>query len=147
MSITKLPGIAIVANTITTTQLQTTVVTQIQAGASGGPKVSSITYPNNQTAAVNTGNESIVLTGTGFEPNVQVYVDGSAVPSLSRTNANSLSFTTPALTTGTTYPLYVVNPDGGTAVVIPGMVVSSGPVWVTGTPLTSWVQQALYQEH
>ena len=138
MSITKLPGTAIVANTITTTQLQTTVVTQIQAGASGGPKVSSITYPNNQTAAVNTGNESIVLTGTGFEPNVQVYVNGSAVPSLSRINANAISFTTPALATGTTYPLYVVNPDGGTAVVIPGMVVSSGPVWVTGTPLTSW---------
>lgn len=138
MSITKLPGTAIVANTITTTQLQTTVVTQIQAGASGGPKVSSITYPNNAAATVNTGNESIVLTGTGFEPNVQVYVNGSAVPSLSRTNANSLSFTTPALSTGTTYPLYVVNPDGGTAVVIPGMVVSAGPVWVTGTPLTSW---------
>lgn len=138
MSITKLPGTAIVANTITTTQLQTTVVTQIQAGASGGPKVSSITYPNNATATVNTGNESIILTGTGFEANVQVYVNGGAVPSVSRTNANSLSFTTPALTTGTTYPLYVVNPDGGTAVVIPGMVVSAGPVWVTGSPLDAW---------
>ena len=136
MSITKLPGTAIVANTITTTQLQTTVVNQISAG--GGPKVTTITYPNNATAAVNTGNESIVLTGTGFEPNVQVYINGSAAPAISRTNANSLSFTTPALTTGTTYPLYVVNPDGGTAVVVPGMVVSSGPVWVTDSTLTSW---------
>jgi hypothetical protein len=132
----KLPGTAIVANTITTTQLQTTVVTQIQAG--GGPKVTTITYPNSATAAVNTGNQSIVLTGTGFESGVQVYVNGSAVPSVSRTNSTSLSFTTPALTTGTTYPLYVVNPDGGTAVVVPGMVVSAGPVWVTASPLPSW---------
>ena len=132
----KLPGTAIVANTITTTQLQTTVVTQIQAG--GGPKVTTITYPNNQTATVNTGNESIVLTGTGFEAGVQVYVNGVAAPSVSRTNSTSLTFTTPALATGATYPLYVVNSDGGTAVVVPGMVVSAGPVWVTNTGLQSW---------
>jgi len=136
MSITKLPGTAIAANTITTTQLQTTVVTQIQAG--GGPKVTTITYPNSATAAVNTGNQSIVLTGTGFDAGVQIYVNGAAVPSVSRTNSTSLSFTTPALSTGTTYPLYVVNPDGGTAVVVPGMVVSAGPIWVTASPLQSW---------
>jgi hypothetical protein len=132
----KLDGSYITANTITTTQLQTTVVNQISAG--GGPKVTTITYPNNQTATVNTGNESIVLTGTGFEAGVQVYVNGVAAPSVSRTNSTSLTFTTPALTTGTTYPLYVVNSDGGTAVVVPGMVVSAGPVWVTESPLQSW---------
>lgn len=132
----KLDGSYITANTITTTQLTTTVVTQISAG--GGPKVATITYPNSATAAVNTGNESIVLTGTGFDAGVQVYINGAAAPSVSRTNSTSLSFTTPALTTGTTYPLYVVNPDGGTAVVVPGMVVSAGPVWVTNSPLSSW---------
>jgi len=132
----KLDGSYITSNTITTTQLTTTVVSQISAG--GGPKVTTITYPNSATATVNTGNESIVLTGTGFEAGVQIYVNGAAVPSVSRTNSTSLSFTTPALSTGTTYPLYVVNPDGGTAVVIPGMVVSAGPVWVTETPLSSW---------
>ena len=132
----KLDGSYITANTITTTQLTTTVVNQISAG--GGPKVTTITYPNSATAAVNTGNESVVLTGTGFDAGVQVYVNGAAVPAVSRTNATSLSFTTPALTTGTTYPLYVVNPDGGTAVVVPGMVVSAGPVWVTDTGLQAW---------
>jgi len=132
----KLDGNYITSNTITTTQLTTTVAAQISAG--GGPKVTTITYPNSATATVNTGNESIALTGTGFEAGVQIYVNGAAVPAVSRTNANSLSFTTPALSTGTTYPLYVVNPDGGTAVFIPGMVVSAGPVWVTSSPLTSW---------
>lgn len=132
----QLLGTAIAANTITTTQLTTTVVTQISAG--GGPKVATITYPNGATAAVNTGNQSIILTGSGFESGVQVYINGSAAPSVSRTNATSLTFTTPALITGTTYPLYVVNPDGGTAVVVPGMVVSAGPVWVTNTNAASW---------
>ena len=132
----KLRGTAIQSGTINITQLSTTVVNNITTG--GGPKVTSITYPNSATAAVNTGNQSIVLTGTGFESNVQVYVNGSAVPAVSRANANSLSFTTPALSTGATYPLYVVNPDGGTAVFVPGMIVSAGPVWVTDATLSSW---------
>lgn len=132
----KLDGSLIQSGTITTTQLSTVVVNNISAG--GGPKVTTITYPNNATAAANTGNESVTLTGTGFESGVQVYINGSAAPAVSRTNANSLSFTTPALSTGATYPLYVVNPDGGTAVVVPGMVVSAGPIWVTNTQLTPW---------
>jgi hypothetical protein len=134
----KIPGGAIQANTITVTQLQTTVVTQIQSGASGGPKISAITYPNSATAVANTGNDSIVLTGTGFESGVTVVVNGNAVPSVTRTNANSLSFTTPALSS-TTYPVYVVNPDGGTAIFInPGLRVSGKPVWSTSSPLTAW---------
>lgn len=132
----KLLGNAIEPGTVSVTQLSTTVVTNITTA--GGPKVSSIVYPNNATATSNTGNESITLVGTGFESGVQVYVNGSAAPSVSRSNSNSLSFTTPVLSTGTTYPLYVVNTDGGTALVIPGMVVSAGPVWITDSTLTSW---------
>jgi hypothetical protein len=132
----KLKGGAIQSGTINVTQLSTTVVTNITQG--GGPKVSSITYPNSATAAVNTGNQTVVITGTGFESGVQVYINGNAVPAVSRTNANSVTFTTPALGTGATYPIYVVNPDGGTAVFIPGMRVSAGPLWLTTSPLTSW---------
>jgi hypothetical protein len=134
----KIPGGAIQANTITVTQLQTTVVTQIQAGASGGPKISAITYPNSATAAANTGSETITLTGTGFESGVTVIVNGNVVPSVTRTNANSVSFTTPTLSS-TTYPIYVVNPDGGTAIFInPGLQVSGKPNWITTSPLLSW---------
>lgn len=138
-----LPASAIVSNTITVTQLQTTVVTQIQAGASGGPKISAITYPNSATAVANTGNDTVILTGTGFESGVTVVVNGNAAPSVTRANANSLSFTTPALSS-TTYPIYVVNPDGGTAIFVPGMQVSGKPVWTTTSPLSSWgASQAL----
>jgi len=138
----KLKGGAIQSGTINVTQLSTTVVTNITQG--GGPKVTAITYPNSANAASNSGNESIVLTGTGFEPGVQIYINGNAVPAVSRTNANSVSFTTPALGTGATYVVYVVNPDGGTAIFVPGMQVSAGPVWVTTSPLLSWgASQAL----
>lgn len=132
----KLKGTAIQANSITVNQLSTTVVNNITQG--GGPKVASITYPNSANAASNAGNESVTLTGTGFESGVQIYINGNAVPAVSRTNANSVSFTTPALGTGATYVVYVVNPDGGTATFVPGMQVSAGPVWVTSSPLPSW---------
>ena len=105
MSIYKLPGSAIESNTITITQIQTTAVTQIQASASGGgPKVTGITYPNNTTAGANTGNDTVVLNGTGFESGVTVIINNNTVPSVTRTNANSLSFTTAALSS-TTYPI------------------------------------------
>jgi hypothetical protein len=139
MTIFKLPGTSIVSNTITTTQLVTTVVNQISQG--GGPKVSGITYPNSATAAANTGSETVVLTGTGFESGVQIYINGNAVPSVTRTNSNSVSFTTAALSSAT-YPVYVVNPDGATAILIPGMQVSGKPVWITTSPLTSWSKSA-----
>ena len=135
MTIFKLPGTSIVSNTITTNQLVTTVVNQISQG--GGPKVSGITYPNSATAAANTGSETVVLTGTGFESGVQIYINGNAVQSVTRTNANSLSFTTAALSSST-YPVYVVNPDGATAILVPGMRVSGKPNWITTSPLASW---------
>jgi hypothetical protein len=136
----KLTGNAIQSGTIELTQLSTTVATNIVQG--GGPKITSITYANGALAASNSGNESIVFTGTGFEPNVQIFINGNAAPTVSRTNTNSVSFTTPALNTGTTYPIYVVNPDGGTAIFIPGMRVSSGPVWSTASSLPPWSASA-----
>ena len=142
MSIYKLPGSAIESNTITITQIQTTAVTQIQASASGGPKVTGITYPNNTTAVANTGNDTVVLNGTGFESGVTVIINNNTVPSVTRTNANSLSFTTAALSS-TTYPIYVVNPDGGTAIFVnPGLQVSGKPFWITTTPLTAFIKTA-----
>ena len=137
MSIYKLPGSAIQANTISVTQLQTTVVTQIQSGASGGPKVKSLIYPGNDTAANSTGGQTVYITGSGFAANAQVLVNGAAVPSQSFISASNISFSTPALSTGT-YPVYVINPeDGGTAILYPGLLISGEPTWVTGASLPS----------
>jgi len=143
MSIYKLPGSAIQANTISVTQLQTTVVTQIQSGASGGPKVKSLIYPSNDTAANSTGGQTVYITGSGFAANAQVLVNGAAVPSQSFISASNISFTTPALSTGT-YPVYVINPeDGGTAILYPGLLISGEPTWVTSAGSLSASQDEL----
>ena len=135
MSVFKLPGSAIQANTITTTQLLTTVVTQISAG--GGPKVKSLIYPGDDSAANSTGGQTVYITGSGFAANAQVLVNGSAVPSQSFISASNISFTTPALSTGT-YPVYVINPeDGGTAILYPGLLISGEPTWVSSASLNS----------
>jgi hypothetical protein len=143
MSIYKLPGSAIQANTISVTQLQTTVVTQIQSGASGGPKVKSLIYPSNDTAANSTGGQTVYITGSGFAANAQVLVNGAAVPSQSFISASNISFTTPALSTGT-YPVYIINPeDGGTAILYPGLLISGEPAWVTSAGSLSASQDEL----
>jgi hypothetical protein len=61
------------------------------------------------------------LTGSNFAANIQIYVNTSAAPAVSRTNANSVSFTTPGNEAGT-YLVYAINPDGGFAILVPGIV-------------------------
>lgn len=125
----KLDGSFIQTGSITTTQLSSAVTTQISAG--GGPKVKSLIYPGNDTAANTVGGQTLYLTGSGFAANAQVLVNGAAVPSQSFISAGNISFTTPALSTGT-YPVYLINPeDGGTAILYPGLLVSGEPTWVT----------------
>jgi len=141
MSITKLPGSAIQANTITTTQLTTTVVTQISAG--GGPKVKSLIYPDNDTAVSPVGGQIVYITGSGFAANAAIYINGAAVPSQSFISASNISFTTPNLASAT-YPVYLINPeDGATAILIPGILISGEPAWVTSAGSLSASQDEL----
>ena len=127
----QLLGTAIASNTITTTQLQTTVVNQISAG--GGPRVSSLIYPGDDTAANTAGGQTVYVVGSGFAANANVYINGNAVPSISFISASNLAITTPALSAAT-YPVYVINPEtGATAIHIPGLRVSGDPSWVTAS--------------
>jgi len=134
----QLLGTAIAANTITTTQLQTTVVNQISAG--GGPRVSSLIYPGDDTAANTVGGQTVYVVGSGFDANANVYINGNAVPSISFISASNLAITTPALSAAT-YPVYVINPEtGATAIHIPGLRVSGDPSWVTAAGSLSAAQ-------
>jgi hypothetical protein len=129
----KLTGSAIQTGTITTTQLSTTVVNNISAG--GGPKISSLTYPGDDTAANTAGGQVIRINGSGFASNSTVYLNGNAVPSVTYNSSSNLVFTTPALSAAT-YLLYVINPeDGGTAIFVPGLQVSGEPTWSTSATL------------
>jgi hypothetical protein len=143
----KLDGNAIIANTIpanriqtgsiTSTQLQTSLYNTVTSATH--PKIRSISYPGNDTAANTGGGDTITLTGTGFgnTGNVQIYINGNVVSSITVTNANSISFTAPALAAAT-YPVYLINTsDGSTAILIPGIQYSGTPSWSTSTPLSN----------
>jgi hypothetical protein len=125
----KLSGSAIQSGTITTAQLASEVSDVISQG--GGPKITSIAYANSALAADNSGNSVVIVTGTGFNSGVSVYVNGVVSPTVTRANSNSLSFVVPANTQGSTVPFYVVNTDGGSAVYFPGITISGPPTWLT----------------
>jgi len=125
----KLNGTYIQSGSITTTQLSSVVTDQIAAG--GGPRVTSLSYPGNDTAANTVGGQTVYIVGSGFETNNAIYINGNAVPSKSFISASNLSFTTPALSAGL-YPVYVINTDtGATAIFVPGLSASGEPSWVT----------------
>ena len=120
----------------------------VAAGGGGGgdstsPKVKSLIYPSNDTAANTVGGQTLYITGSGFAANAQVLVNSAAVPSQSFISASNISFTTPALLTGT-YPVYVINPeDGATAILYPGLLVSGEPTWETSAGSLSALQDEL----
>ena len=130
----KLQGAAIQSGTITTTQLSSSLNSTITAG--GGPKITSIRYPGDDTAANTVGGQTIYILGSGFKSNSTIYINGNNVPSVSYISASNLSFTGPALSAAT-YPVYVINPeDGATAILVPGFQVSGEPTWVTSATLS-----------
>lgn len=134
-----IPGTKIQSGTITTTQLAPAIVSAVTVPLH--PKISSIVYPGNDTAANTGGGDSIIIRGSGFGTNVQVYINGTAAPSVTRNNANAVTITTAAQSAGT-YLVYLINTDdGGTAILVPGIQYSGMPSWVTTSPLDS--QQAL----
>ena len=94
------------------------------------PRVSSIAYPGNDTAADTAGGQTITLTGSGFVAGASVLINGSAVGVVSVVSSTSITFTSPANSTGS-YVIYVVNSDGSTAIAIPGIQYSGTPNWTT----------------
>ena len=94
------------------------------------PRVSTITYPGDDTAADTAGGQTIILTGSGFVAGANVLINGSAVGVVSVVSSTSITFTSPANSTGS-YVVYVVNPDGSTAIAIPGIQYSGTPNWTT----------------
>lgn len=128
---TQIPASGIAAGAITAEKIAGSV-------ALGGPKITGIDYPGDDTAALPAGGQTIIINGTGFESGCTVFLEGSAVGVVSFVSSSQLQFVAPAKSTGL-YPLYVVNPDGGTAIGVPGLVYSGTPTWTTasgslGTP-------------
>ena len=113
---------------ISTSNLDASVTTLIVVG--GGPKVTAITYPGNDLAADIAGGQTVSLTGTGFVTGCSVFIGTVQVSVVTFISATSVTFTSPALAAAT-YTLYLVNPDGGTATIVPGISYSGTPAWTT----------------
>ena len=113
---------------ISTGNLDSSIIVLI--GSGGGPKITAITYPGNDTAVDTAGGQTVTVTGSGFVNNAQVIVNGSLAPVISFINSTSISFTTAAHPAGG-YPVYIINPDGGTAIFVTGIQYSGVPTWTT----------------
>lgn len=128
----KLKGKAIVVNSIPSTKLDAPIAEAVDAGVV--PKIVSLTYPNNSTAADPANNNTYILTGSGFNSNAVIYIGNVLASTVTHTNSNSVSFTIASNTPFGIYNLFLVNSDGGVAV-YPTFEVSGAPVWVTGASL------------
>ena len=99
------------------------------AGVSG-PRITSIAYPGDDTAASITGGDTITLTGANFAAGAMVVINGNAAGVVSVVNSTTITFTAPPNPTGS-YILYVVNTDGATTIAVPGLQYSGTPAWST----------------
>jgi hypothetical protein len=104
------------------------------AGANGagvsGPRITSIAYPGDDTAADIVGGSVITLAGANFAAGAQVVINGNAASVVSVVDSSTITFTAPPNPTGS-YILYVVNADGATTIAVPGLQYSGTPAWTT----------------
>lgn len=100
------------------------------SGSFPSPKITSISYPGDNTAANTGGGDVITLNGSGFSNTVTVMIDMQSVGVVTVLNSNTVTFVSPAKSTGS-YILYLVNSDGDTAISFPGIQYSGTPNWTT----------------
>lgn len=100
-------------------------------------KIQSIQVANSSYAilddtSVDTAGGYIVITGAGFQSNCQVLVGSNVATSVTFVNSTTIRAQIPAAASGS-YPVYVVNGDGGTGVRVNGINHSALPAWVTSS--------------
>ena len=105
------------------------------------PRIASIAYVGDDTAANPAGGQTITLNGSGFVSGAAVYVGGTVATPVTVVSSTQITFIAPAKTTGS-YSLNVVNTDGAAATFIPGMQYSGVPSWSTAAGSLGAVSQA-----
>lgn len=110
----KLPGSAIEANSISELEISANLLALIQSG--GGPKVISYSYSGSLS---NAGGDQIILTGSGFESNIEISIDGNVISNVTVTNSSSITFTTNTFSSAGNFLIYLRNPDGSSTIAVP----------------------------
>jgi hypothetical protein len=89
-------------------------------------------------SAVSTSGGYIVITGANFVSGCNIIISSTNATSVAFVNSTTLRVQVPALSAGT-YVVYVVNPNGATAIIVNGLTYSGTPTWVTVSPLAGVV--------
>jgi hypothetical protein len=121
-----------ISSLTTSVSMVTSGISNVQATVTtiATPKISSITYPGDDTAADPAGGQTITLNGLNFVTGATVLINNQIVSVVSVVNSTTITFTSPALAAGS-YIVYVINTDGGTGISIPGIQYSGTPTWTT----------------
>ena len=109
--------------------------------ANSAPIITSITIADSSynaldDTAANTTGGFCIITGSGFVSTPTVVFGTASAPAVSFISSTTLRVQIPALTAAS-YPVYVVNSNGGTAIRINGLTTSSFPAWSTGATLSN----------
>jgi hypothetical protein len=91
------------------------------------------------TALDPAGGQTIVLNGSGFSSGSTVIVGTTYISEVVYISPTKLSFSSPALTSGY-YTIYVVNPNGGAGVLVPGLPYSPFPIFTTNGNIGSFYE-------
>ena len=101
-------------------------------GGASGPSVTSVDYPGDDLAADPAGNQSVVLTGTGFATSgMTVTIGGTTAPAVAHDSNTQLTITTPAKAAGD-YDIVVTNGvTGASGTFVNGISYNGIPTWTT----------------
>jgi hypothetical protein len=101
-------------------------------GGSAGPSVTSVSYPGDDTAADPAGDQTVVLTGTGFAASgMAVSIGGTTAPSVAHDSNTQLTITTPVKAAGD-YDIVVTNTvTGASGTFVNGISYNGIPSWTT----------------
>jgi hypothetical protein len=107
---------------------QESVVTEVAPAA---PVITSFVVNGTDDLALDpAGGQTIVIKGKGFRPGLTVIAAGSTIGAVTLVDSTTITFTSEAQSSGT-YNLFVINQDGGTAILSPGLIYSGLPTFTT----------------
>lgn len=140
MPLTKITKQLTIDGSLAADKLADSVVqTSMLASDAQLPRISTIQVTDSSwtvldDTAVDTAGGYIELSGTNFVSGCSTVIGTTNATSTTFVSSTVLRVQVPAISAGT-YDIYVVNPDGGTAVKINGLTTSAFPAWSTASSL------------
>ena len=145
MSLTKLSSTLVANSAITSEKIANNAITTEKISNNvtlGGPKIANVQYADasftvlDDTAANTAGTARLIINGEGFNSGAIVIVGTTQASSTTLVNSAQLRANVTAQAAGS-YPIYVQNSDGGTAIRVGGVTFSNTPIWGTAATLSN----------